>query len=255
MAVTPGTETPSPPYLGRSVRIVGPVANVDMNQTPHPRNSRGELGKALFNWYRNTISRDPLTRVSAPNHFADQRNFLASVVNQAPKGKVNARQVAVPDPAVMTRHIKAVARHMGADVVTVARAHPSFLYAATAPPKDSAARDVYQNRSGDVYQGRTPEQMVERYPYIIVATTAWDYDKLQAHRHHIGDAAYHVSQMKAKMILKALEGYIKELGYAALRGMSNPQAAGLASGVGELGRNGLLITGNSARASTCPTRS
>jgi reductive dehalogenase len=241
MAVIRGTETPPPPYLGRSVRIVGPVANVDMNQTPHPRNSRGELGKALFNWYRNTISRDPLTRVSAPNHFADQRNFLASVVNQAPKGKVNAKRVPVPDPAAMTRHIKAVARHMGADVATVARAHPSFLYAATAPPRDSAQRDVYQNRSGDVYQGRTPEQMAQRYPYIIVATTAWDYDKLQAHRHYIGDAAYHVSQMKAGMILKALEGYIKELGYAALRGVSNPQAAGLASGVGELGRNGLLI--------------
>src|SRR2546428_2445943 len=47
--------------------------------------------------------------------------------------------------------------------------------------------------------------------------------------------------MKAQMILKALEGYIKELGYTAIRGVSNPQAAGLASGVGELGRNGLLI--------------
>src|SRR5947209_16134582 len=148
MAVTPGTETSRPPYLGRSVRIVGPVANVDMNQTPHPRNSRGELGKALFNWYRNTISRDPLTRVSAPNHFADQRNFLASVVNQAPKGKINSSQVTVSDPAAMTRHIKAAAHHMGADVVTVARAHPAFLYAATAPPKDSAARDVYPSRSG-----------------------------------------------------------------------------------------------------------
>jgi len=78
MATTPGTETPPPPYLGRSVRIVGSVANVDANQTPHPKNSRGELGKALFNWYRNTISRDPLNRVSAPNHFADQRNFLSS---------------------------------------------------------------------------------------------------------------------------------------------------------------------------------
>src|SRR5262244_2049626 len=150
MAVTPA-QTPPPPYLGRSARIVGPVANVDMNQTPHPKNSRGELGKALFNWYRNTISRDPLTRVSAPNHFADQRNFLAAVVNQAPKGQVNARQVPVPDPAVMTRHIKAVAHHMGADVVTVARAHPSFLYAASAPAKDTAARDVYQNRNEDVY--------------------------------------------------------------------------------------------------------
>src|SRR5262245_58041513 len=163
-AATPGTETPTPPYLGRSVRIVGPVANVDMNQTPHPKSSRGELGKALFNWYRNTISRDRLTRVSAPNHFADQRNFLASVVNQAPKGKISSRQVPVSDPAAMTRHIKAVAHHMGADVVTVARAHPSFLYAASTPP--TGARDVYQNRSGDVYQGRTPAQMTERYPFI-----------------------------------------------------------------------------------------
>src|SRR5262249_62138803 len=73
------------------------------------------------------------------------------------------------------------------------------------------------------------------------ATGAWAYAKPRPHRHYIGDAAYHVSQMKAQLILKALEGYIKELGYAALRGMSNPQAAGLASGVGELGRNGLLI--------------
>src|SRR5215831_5172311 len=94
--------TKAPPYLGRSVRIVGPVANVDMNETPHPKNSRGELGKALFNWYRNTISRDPLTRVSAPNHFADRRHFLPAVTNQATKGKVNSRRVPVPDPAVMT---------------------------------------------------------------------------------------------------------------------------------------------------------
>jgi hypothetical protein len=29
----------------------------------------------------------------------------------------------------MTRHIKAVAHYMGADVVAVAKAHPAFLYA------------------------------------------------------------------------------------------------------------------------------
>ena len=84
-----GTDTPPPPYLGRSVRIVGPHVNVDMNQLPHPKNQRGELGKPLFNWYRNTVSKDPLTRVSAPNHFADRRHFLTTVVNRAGKGEVN----------------------------------------------------------------------------------------------------------------------------------------------------------------------
>jgi len=240
MAVTPDTQTPPPPYLGRSVRIVAPVANVDPNQTPHPKNSRGELGKALFNWYHNTISKDPLTRVSGPNHFADRRNFLSAVLTQAPRGAVNPQRTAVPDAAAMTRHIKAVARHMGADVVTVARAHPSLLYG-TPQSTDGNSKDVYHNRSGQGHADRSPEQLAQKFPFIIVATTAWDYDKLQAHRHFIGDASYHVSQMRAAMILKALEGYVRELGYTALRGVVTPQAAGLASGMGELGRNGLLI--------------
>ena len=234
MADTVGTDPEFPiPYLGRSVRIVGPVVNVDMNQSPHPKNQRGELGKALFNWYHNSVSNDPLTRVSAPNHFADRRNFIATVINQATTGKVNAKQVPVTDGAAMTRHIKAVARYMGADVVAIARAHPTFMY--------SGSRYVQDGMAADAYEESTPEGLVRKFPYIIVATTAWDYDKLQAHRHYIGDAAYHVSQIKGHMILKALEGYIKELGYAALRGVVTPQAAAVASGVGELGRNGLII--------------
>jgi reductive dehalogenase len=225
-----------PPYLGRSVRFVGPHVNVDMNQSPHPKNQRGELGKPLFNWYRNTVSKDPLTRVSAPNHFADRRQFLANVINRSSKGKVNPRRVSVDDAAAMTRHIKAVAHYMGADVIGIAKAHPSYLYAGSRYVQDGTAEDAYQRES--------PEELVRRFPYIIQMTTAWDYNKLQAHRHHIGDAAYHISQMKGVLILKAMEGYIKELGYTALRGVVTPQAAGVASGIGELGRNGLVINKN-----------
>src|SRR6476659_1572843 len=107
-------------YPVRTVRIVDKFINVDMNQSPHPKNQRGELGKPLFNWYRNTVSKDPLTRVSAPNHFADRRHFLANVINRSSNGKVNPQKVAVDDPAAMARHIKAVARYMGADVVGIA---------------------------------------------------------------------------------------------------------------------------------------
>src|SRR5215467_5709185 len=128
------------PYRGRSVRIVGEVVNVDMNQPPHPKNARGELGKPLFNWYNNTVSKDPLTRVTAPNHFADRRHFLSNVINQAAKGKINPQQVEVSDPAAMTRHIKAVAYYMGADVVAVAKAHPSFLYAGGRYVQDGTAK-------------------------------------------------------------------------------------------------------------------
>jgi len=229
-----GQPPPDAPNLGRTVRVVGTVIPVHTSQLPHPKNQRGELGKALFNWYHNTVSKDPLTRVSAPNHFADRRHFLTAVLGQAPKGEVNPTRQPVPDPAAMTRHIKRVGRYMGADIVRIARAHPAFMYAG-----NRYAQDIQTN---DAYEDLSPEELCRRFPYVIVATTAWDYDKIQAHRHHIGDAAYHVSQMRANVILKNLEGYVRELGYTAIRGAVNPQGAGLAAGVGELGRNGMVIS-------------
>src|SRR5438132_5139412 len=116
------------PDLGRSVQIVGPVEPVDPNLGPHPKNSRGELGKALFNYYRNSISKDPLSRVSANTHSADRRNVLSENLNKAPKGDVNPDRVEVTDPEVMSEHIKRVARYLGADVIGIAQAHPTMMY-------------------------------------------------------------------------------------------------------------------------------
>ena len=224
-----------PPDMGRTVRVVGPVTNVHTSETPHPKNERGELGKALFNWYRNTVSKDPISRISSPNHAADRRAYLLTPLGRAPKGDVSPRQVPVSDPAVMTRHIKRVAHHLGADLVVIARTHPAFLYA-------SGGRYLQEGTAEDSYERLTPEQLARRFPYVIVSTVAWDYNLIQAHRHHIGDAAYHMTQMRAAMVNKALEGYIRELGYTAIRGASNPQGAALAGGMGELGRNGMVIT-------------
>ena len=86
------------PDLGRSVQIVGPVEPVDPNLGPHPKNSRGELGKALFNYYRNSISKDPLGRVGAGTHAADRRNVISENLNKAPKGDVNPNRMLVTDP-------------------------------------------------------------------------------------------------------------------------------------------------------------
>jgi len=227
------TEFPTP-YLGRTVRIVDQVENVDTNEMPHPKNSRGELGLALFNWYNNTVSNDPLERVSSHNHTADKRNVFNAMMSRTPKGKPSPRRVPVDDPAAMTRHIKRVAREFGADIVGIAQAHPSFLY--------KGSRYVENMEVGDSHELESAEELCRKFPYLIVLPVAWNYEMSQAHRHHIGDASYHLSTQQIHSVIGSMIGYIQELGYNVIRGAANPQAVALASGVGELGRNGMIIT-------------
>lgn len=222
-----------PPDMGRSVRVVGPVTPVDPQQLPHPRNERGELGKALYKYWHNTVSTDPLTRISAPNHYADPGNCVNFSVQRSRLGNVNPERTLVADPAAMTRHIKRVARYLGADIVAVAPSNPVYLY---------DGRYVQDGQTDDAFEQDSTTALARRFPYLIFVSVAWDYKTLQAHRHHIGDASYHFAAMKNARILKTIEGYIKDLGYSALRGTANGQATAIAAGVGELGRNGLVIS-------------
>ncbi len=230
---TPPPSSFPPPNLGRSVRIVGPIQNVDSRTLPHPMNQRGELGKALYNWRHNTIANDPLVRVAFENHSADRNHVFPTVIRRAPKGEVNQVRTPVPDPAVMARHIKRVAKFLGFDTFGIGKSHPSFVFAGKAV--DPATLDEGQAIDG-------PEVLCKRLPFVIVGSVAWDYNLTKAHRHHIGDAAYDFTGQQSTQRLLALEGYIRDLGYETLRGAMNGQAASLAAGIGELGRNGLIIS-------------
>jgi reductive dehalogenase len=223
------------PNLGRTVTVVGMVTNVDVNDGPHPKNIRGELGKAMNHWYTKTVAKDPLMRATDSSHAADKRNFLNTHTNATSKGVINPKVPDVIDPKALSKHIKKVAKHLGADLVGIAAANPAFMYA-------SGSRYVQDGEANDKYQSMTPDALAKRFPFVIQTTVAWDHDTLQAHRHHIGDMSYHHTSMKNAMVMKALEGYIKEMGYTAIRGAVNPQGAGLAAGLGELGRNGMMIS-------------
>jgi reductive dehalogenase len=250
-------ELPVLPNYGRTAEVVGPVINVNTEQMPHPKTIRGELGKAAFNWYRNTVSKDPLTRVTSSSHCADKRNFLTSVMGDSVKGKINDRQVQVDDPAAMARHIKRVSKYLGSNLVGIARTHPSMLYASGARYQENeggaleTSTDQHvalsentggRDRRPDDIKKMTPEQLAKRFPFVIISTTAWDYKTLQAHRHILGDLSYHSTGMRAALANKSLEGYIRELGYTAIRGATVPQTVALASGIANLGRNGMLIS-------------
>ncbi len=228
---------PEYPYLGRSVRVVGPWESVDAANTPHEKNKRGELGKPLFNWYFNRTSKDPLSRISFPQSSADRRNTLQSAVTRASRGAVNPDRIGVNDPRALARHIKRVARFFGADVVGLAAVHPSMLYSGSRAPDDGTG----SNEGGGGPKADSTE-IAQKYPFAICLCTAWDYNMIQAHRHHIGDHAYHFTQAKLQLVYANVAAYIRELGYEAVQNRVQAMPAALAAGVGELGRNGMLIT-------------
>ena len=221
------------PYLGRSVRIVGLVKNVDPSSLPHPMNQRGELGRALYNWRHNYVSHDPLGRIAFDSHSADRRHIIGAAVRRAAAGEMRPERMAADDPKVMTQHIKRVAHYLGLDVVGVGKTHPAYLYAGRAVDPDTG--DELDPIDG-------PEVLSRKLPFMIAGSVAWDYNLIKAHRHHVGDAAYDFTQNRTGILMRALEGYIKELGYHTLRGATNGHAASVACGIGELGRNGLVIT-------------
>jgi reductive dehalogenase len=217
------------------VRVVGTVVNVHPDETPHPRVNRGELGQVLFNFGRNTISPDPLSRVSS-SRCRDRGNVFTDVLRRAPAGLINATRTPVAHPDVMSRHIKRAGRYFGAAMVGIGRAHPALLYAG------GTLLDTGFVVEGTDAVAETPADLCRRFPCVLVMPVPWDYELAQAHRHHIGDATYEATLMGTVLVLSAMQRYIQELGYTALRGRVNPQAAALAAGIGELGRNGLIIT-------------
>ena len=225
------------PYLGRSVRVVGDWQSVDASQTPHEKNKRGELGKPLNNWYFNRTSRDPLGRIATANSSADRRNAVETHIAGAPRGKINPERTEVADPKVMTEHIKRVAKHLGASDVGIMRVHPRSSTRRALPPTTARGAD-----SGGGTIMVSAEETARRYPYAIALIYAWDYEMGRAHRHRIGDAAYHFGAEALRSTYANLAGYIRELGYGVATKVATPMPVALGAGLGEIGRHGMLIT-------------
>ncbi len=232
----PDAEVAPLPYLGRSVRLVGDWQSVDASKTPHEKNKRGELGKGPYNWYFNRTSLDPLGRTATANSSADRRNTIEHVIAHSPKGKLNPDRVDVTDAKAMTAHIKRVARHLGASDVGIMRVSPTFLYSEGRYPDDGTGVVA---QSDDMI---TAEETARLYPYAIVLVYAWDYEMARAHRHRIGDAAYHFGAEKLRATYANLASYVRELGYSVATRVATPMPTALGAGLGEMGRHGMLIT-------------
>ena len=139
-----------------------------------------------------------------------------------------------PDPVALTRIIKEKARWIGADMVGVAKLDPRWIYT------NWGHQNVRYSHAAEVGD---PIEISSEFDKVIVMIHEMGYDVIQRSPgiEYDTDIAY----SRGAWCASSLATFIAELGYRAIPSVNELGiniAMAVDAGLGEMGRNGMLIT-------------
>jgi len=142
--------------------------------------------------------------------------------------------IPVPDPARISEKVKKVARWFGADLVGICELNRLWIYSHWG---EHTAKLSQIAKDGD------PLEIPEEYRYAVVMAVEMAYDNVR--RSPAVTPTVDLAYAEMAFVATSVAEFIRLLGYHAIpcgndTGPSTPLA--IDAGLGELGRNGLLIT-------------
>jgi len=141
-------------------------------------------------------------------------------------------QVNTSDLDRITLMVKKAVKWFGADLVGICRLDRRWLYTPTLTDGGPAPFGLHQ-------------EITDEYQYAIVTAYEMDYDLTKYFNTHVANAAPKMGYSRIAVTNAHISAFIRNLGFKAIEsgnaiGLSIPMA--MQAGLGELGRNGLLIT-------------
>ena len=133
-------------------------------------------------------------------------------------------------PSIAAAEVKNVARRFGADLVGIAEFDPRWMYT---------------KKFSDMSQTERPNDIPENLPYVIVTAQRMDHDLIQTVPSALSGAATGLGYSHDAQVVLSVAQFIRNLGYNAIASMNDSGLAiplAIQAGLGEYGRNGLLIT-------------
>jgi reductive dehalogenase len=228
-----------------TTRIVGPQERFDQRNQMHTQAGIGGLGeKVKERWTKE--SRDPFRRIFYPEKRA--MNVPMRSWRDVAEGPVNPDKVQVDDPAQMATRIKEVGRFLGADLVGVCELNPAYVYSHTGLRIDFA-------------KGTAGKEIKLPHRHAISLAVEMNFNRMLYSPGWIDNAEVGLGYLNAAKAAVSLAAYIRELGYPARAHFFINEwvlhvPIAMDAGLGELSRNGILITapfGPRVRLSTVTT--
>ncbi|MCB9435336.1 MAG: reductive dehalogenase [Ardenticatenaceae bacterium] len=132
--------------------------------------------------------------------------------------------------AEATAEIKRVARGFGADLVGITGYDERWMYV---------------NKFSDMSKREKPQEIPAGLNNVIVTAQAMDYDLIRTVPSALSGAATGLGYSHDALVVLSITQFIRNLGYNAVASMNDTALAiplAIKAGLGEYGRNGLLIT-------------
>ena len=194
-----------------------------------------------------------ITQLAVFNMYKPNPSPVTMAITAAMAGAYSRRQpmpekprermkIDVSDPEVLTRNVKKAAWYFGADLVGVCRLDRRFVYSHT-----YGGNTFEGARESEVdADGSRPQEIPGEFQYAIVMGFEMDYDLMKYFPTYVAETTTAMGYSRMAIANAHLSAFIRGLGFKTIDCSINDVALSvplaMQAGLGDIGRNGILIT-------------